>query len=82
MIMRVGTGANIIEPGFLQWGYKIYEDYTITNEIGGACPEPEPESMSSSDMSSTATKEIHHHHHHGYSPYGFPQQQSQQNFNN
>ena len=31
MIMRVGGGANIIEPGFLQWGYKIYEDYTVTD---------------------------------------------------
>ena len=53
MIMRVGSGINVIEPGFLQWGYKIYEDYTVTDKID-ACPEPEAESKS--------TKEILHDH--------------------
>ena len=65
MIMRVGSGANIIEPGFLQWGYKIYEDYTVTDEISGACPEPEDHSK---------TKEVPHHHLHAYNPYSYKPQ--------
>ena len=60
MIMRIGSGINVIEPGFLQWGYKIYEDYTVTDKIGDACPEPEAESES--------TNEIRHDHQHGYNP--------------
>ena len=43
--MRLDDGANFIEPGFMQWGYKLYEDYAVSDSIGDVCPAlrpPEP----------------------------------------
>ena len=38
LVMRIGQGANFIENGFMQWGYKIYEDYAVSDSIGDSCP--------------------------------------------
>ena len=36
--MRVEDGANFIEPGFMQWGYKLYEDYAVSDTPSDVCP--------------------------------------------
>ena len=38
--MRIGQGTNFIEAGFLQWGYKIYNDHTVSDIPGDACWDP------------------------------------------